>query len=80
MTLADRLRRLSPERLQGMRRQGVDLQALSLTAPMVYWASPGLGLALSQAYNDAASAAHARNPAEFVGLAMVPMQAPELAT
>jgi len=66
-------------RLQGMRRQGVDLQALSLTAPMVYWASAGLGLALSQAYNDAASAAHLRHPDKFCGLAMLPMQAPELA-
>ncbi|MEK6243419.1 MAG: amidohydrolase family protein [Pseudomonadota bacterium] len=66
-------------RLQGMRRQGVDLHALSLTAPMVYWASAGLGLALSQAYNDAASAAHVRHPEQFVGLAMLPMQAPERA-
>jgi len=67
------------KRLQGMRRQGVDLQAVSLTAPMVYWASAGLGLALSQAYNDAASAAHLRHPDKLVGLAMLPMQAPELA-
>lgn len=66
-------------RLAGMRRQGVDVHALSLTAPMVYWASPGLGLALSQAYNDAAAAAHARHPQSFVGLAMLPMQAPERA-
>ena len=66
-------------RLEGMRRQGVDLHALSLTAPMVYWASAGLGLALSQAYNDAASAAHLAHPQQFVGLAMLPMQAPELA-
>jgi aminocarboxymuconate-semialdehyde decarboxylase len=66
-------------RLAGMARQRVDMQALSLTAPMVYWASPGLGLALSQAYNDAASAAHRKHPDRFVGLAMLPMQAPELA-
>ena len=66
-------------RLQGMRRQGVDTHALSLTTPMVYWASTGLGLALSQAYNDAASAAHARHPDKFLGLAMLPMQAPDLA-
>ena len=66
-------------RLQGMRLQGVDVHALSLTAPMVYWASAGLGLALSQAYNDAASAAHLRHPEQFVGLAMLPMQAPQLA-
>ena len=66
-------------RLAGMKRQGVDLHALSLTAPMVYWASAGLGSALSQAYNDAASAAHLRHRDKFVGLAMLPMQAPELA-
>jgi len=66
-------------RLKGMGRQRVDVHALSLTAPMVYWASPGFGLALSQAYNDAASAAHRQHPRRFVGLAMLPMQAPELA-
>ncbi len=66
-------------RIAGMDRQGVDVHALSLTAPMVYWASPAFGLALSQAYNDAAAAAHAKHPGRFVGLAMVPMQAPELA-
>ena len=66
-------------RLEGMARQRVDVHALSLTAPMVYWASPGFGSALSQAYNDAASAAHAKHPDRFVGLAMLPMQAPDLA-
>ncbi len=66
-------------RLEGMKRQRVDMHALSLTAPMVYWASPGLGLALAQAYNDAASAAHAKHPKRFVGLAMLPMQVPEAA-
>ena len=66
-------------RLAAMDRQRVDVHALSLTAPMVYWASPGLGLALAQAYNDAASAAHRKHPDRFVGLAMLPMQAPELA-
>ena len=67
------------KRLEGMKRQRVDVHALSLTTPMVNWASPGLGLALAQAYNDAASAAHAKHPDKFFGLAMVPMQAPELA-
>jgi len=66
-------------RLEGMARQRVDVHALSLTAPMVYWASPGFGHALAQAYNDAASAAHAKHPDRFVGLAMLPMQAPDLA-
>ena len=63
-------------RLQGMRKQRVDMHALSLTTPMVYWASPGLGLALAQAYNDAASAAYRKHPDRFVGLAMLPMQDP----
>ncbi len=66
-------------RLEGMNRQRVDVHALSLTAPMVYWASAGFGLALAQAYNDAAAAAHAKYSQRFVGLAMLPMQAPELA-
>jgi aminocarboxymuconate-semialdehyde decarboxylase len=66
-------------RLAGMDRQGVEVQALSLTTPMVYFASAGFGLALAQAYNDAAAAAHAAHPARFVGLAQLPMQAPEIA-
>src|ERR1700674_4748722 len=49
-------------RLDGMDRQRVNVHALSLTAPMVYWASPGFGLALAQAYNAAAATAHARDP------------------
>ena len=66
-------------RLAGMRRQGVDMQALSLTTPMVYWATPAFGLALAQAYNDAASRACLKHPKQFVGLAQIPMQDPVLA-
>ncbi len=66
-------------RLEGMKRQGVDVHALSLTTPMVYWAAPAFGLALAQVYNDAASAAHKKYPGNFVGLAMAPMQDPALA-
>ena len=66
-------------RLKRMDETGIGLQALSLTTPMVYWASPALGLALSQAFNDAASAAHRKHPQRFVGLAMLPMQDPKLA-
>ena len=67
------------ERVKAMDARGIDLHALSLTTPMVYWASPPLGLALSQAFNDAASAAHRKHPQRLVGLAMLPMQAPDLA-
>jgi aminocarboxymuconate-semialdehyde decarboxylase len=66
-------------RLARMDEIKVQVHALSLTTPMVYWASPGLGLALSQVCNDAAAAAHSKHPERFVGLAMLPMQAPELA-
>ncbi len=67
------------QRIEAMNRVNTDMHALSLTTPMVYWASPGLGEALSQSYNDAASAAHVKYPDRFVGLAMLPMQAPERA-
>jgi aminocarboxymuconate-semialdehyde decarboxylase len=67
------------ERINAMDARGIDVHAISLTTPMVYWASAPLGLALSQAFNDAASAAHRRHPQRLVGLAMVPMQAPDLA-
>jgi len=66
-------------RLARMDEIKVQVHALSLTTPMVYWASPALGLALSQAYNDAAAAAHQKHPRRFVGLAMLPMQDPALA-
>ena len=66
-------------RLSEMDRKSINVHALSLTTPMVYWASPAFGLALSQAFNDAASAAHRKHPARFFGLAMLPMQDPALA-
>ena len=45
-------------RIKAMNRQGVAVQALSLTAPMVYWADGATGARLSAAWNDGASAAH----------------------
>lgn len=66
-------------RLRAMDASGVDIHALSLTSPMVYWAPPAFGLKLSQVYNDSLVKAHQQYAKRFVGLAMVPMQAPELA-
>jgi aminocarboxymuconate-semialdehyde decarboxylase len=60
-------------RVAEMDAQGVDLQALSLTSPMVYWAEPELSLRLARAFNDAASDAHRRYPDRFVGLIALPM-------
>jgi aminocarboxymuconate-semialdehyde decarboxylase len=61
-------------RIKSMNRQGVALQALSLTAPMIYWADGALAARLSAAFNDAASAAHVAHPDRFVGCATLPMQ------
>jgi aminocarboxymuconate-semialdehyde decarboxylase len=66
-------------RLQAMDRQGVDVHALSLTTPMVYFAEPAFGLALAQSYNDACAAAHQQHPKRFYGLAQLPMQDSALA-
>jgi aminocarboxymuconate-semialdehyde decarboxylase len=66
-------------RLKYMDSTGVDVHALSLTSPMVYWAPPAFGLKLAQVYNDGLAAAHLRYPRRFYGLITLPMQAPNLA-
>ncbi len=66
-------------RIQTMDQQGVDVQAMSLTNPMVDWAPPELGLKLAQLFNDSCSMAHSAHPERLLGLATLPMQAPELA-
>ena len=63
-------------RRRSMDRQGVAIQALSLTTPMVYWADGEVGSQLARAFNDAASAAHTAFPDRFVGCATLPMQEP----
>jgi aminocarboxymuconate-semialdehyde decarboxylase len=66
-------------RLKIMDDARVDMHALSLTSPMVYWAPPEFGLKLSQVFNDACATAHQKHPNRFIGMAMLPMQSPELA-
>jgi len=66
-------------RLEVMARERLDIHALSLTTPMVYWAAPDFGLKLAQSFNDACSAACVKHPRRFVGFAVLPMQAPQLA-
>jgi aminocarboxymuconate-semialdehyde decarboxylase len=66
-------------RLQAMDAQGVGVHALSLSQPMVYWAGRELGNTLSVLYNDEAARAHEKAPARLVGLASLPMHAPDLA-
>ncbi|HEY9532511.1 MAG TPA: amidohydrolase family protein [Burkholderiales bacterium] len=66
-------------RLRAMDEQGVAVHALSLTQPMVYWAGRELGNRLSIVYNDEVQKAHEKTPQRFVGLATLPMHAPDLA-
>jgi aminocarboxymuconate-semialdehyde decarboxylase len=66
-------------RIQAMDGQGVAVHVLSLSLPMVYWAERQLSHKLSAVYNDAAAAAHQRHPTRLFNLAMLPMQAPDLA-
>jgi len=66
-------------RLCEMDRQGVHAQALSLSQPMVEWASRTLGERLAATFNEELALAHARAPDRLVGLAALPMHAPDLA-
>ncbi len=63
-------------RLKAMDRAGVQVHALSLTFPMVYWADGELGSHLARVVNDSMSEAHTAYPDRFVGLATLPMQDP----
>lgn len=66
-------------RLRAMNRSGIEVQALSLTAPMVYFAPPVLGRKLAETFNDALAEAHTAFPERFVGCATLPMQDPPAA-
>jgi aminocarboxymuconate-semialdehyde decarboxylase len=67
-------------RLKHMDRTGIDVQAVSST-PMqyYYWAEPELGRQTARLINENIARICADHPDRFVGLATVPLQAPELA-
>jgi aminocarboxymuconate-semialdehyde decarboxylase len=67
------------QRIVDMDQQGVGVQALSLTAPMVYWGDAELDHKLATAWNDAASAAHQAYRTRLVGLLTLPMLYPDRA-
>ncbi len=67
------------QRIADMDAQGVAVQALSLTAPMVYWGDAELDHKLATAWNDAASAAHQAYPKRLVALCTLPMLYPDRA-
>ena len=66
-------------RLQQMDRARVDRQVLSIGPPMVYWAEPPAALRLCRIFNDELAKVVRLHPDRFVGLAVLPLQAPELA-
>jgi aminocarboxymuconate-semialdehyde decarboxylase len=67
------------QRLADMDAQGVAVQALSLTGPMVYWADGEFSHKLATTWNDGAVAAHQAYPDRFVVLATLPMLEPDRA-
>ncbi len=66
-------------RIADMDEQGVGVQAISLTAPMLYWGDAELSTNLAKAWNDAASKAHQAYPNRLVGFLTLPMLYPDRA-
>src|SRR5580700_6266075 len=66
-------------RIADMDQQGVSLQAISLTAPMLYWGDAAFSTKLARAWNDAASAMCQTYPTRLVGLLTLPMLYPDQA-
>jgi len=67
------------QRIADMDRQGIAVQALSLTAPMVYWGDAELDHKLATVWNDAGSAAHQAYPTRLVAFCTLPMLYPDRA-
>jgi len=64
------------ERIADMDASGVDMQALSLSVPMAYWADRAFNAKLATTWNTAASRVHVQHPSRFVVLATLPMLNP----
>jgi predicted TIM-barrel fold metal-dependent hydrolase len=77
--LLERLTDLGDGRLEEMDNAGIDLQALSLTAPGVEQLEPGPAVALARSVNDALAAAVRAHPDRLRGFATVPTPDPEAA-
>lgn len=62
------------KRLKEMAKGQVDMQALSIVQPGIFWAEPELGLNLCQMVNEGISQICKKYPAHFVAIASVPLQ------
>jgi aminocarboxymuconate-semialdehyde decarboxylase len=60
--------------IAAMDNRKVDTNVLSMTNPLVYWAPPDFGLALSVAHNDACVEMHQKYPDRFYGTICLPLQ------
>ena len=68
------------QRLAAMDQQGVDVQVISVNFPTTCsWLEPELGLKAARLTNDTIAEFCATKPDRFVGVGVVPLQAPELA-
>lgn len=63
----------------GMDAAAVDIHAISVPPPMVYWAEPAQGAELCQIANDSLNELANAHPDRILPVASVPLQAPELA-
>jgi aminocarboxymuconate-semialdehyde decarboxylase len=61
------------ERIKDMDASGVDIQAISLSVPMAYWADRPFNAKLARVWNTAASRVYQQHPTRFVVLATLPM-------
>lgn len=67
-------------RLRALDERGVDVQVISINFPNTcFWMEPEHGLTAARMANDAVASFCGYDPARFVGMASVPMQAPDLA-
>lgn len=62
------------ERIKDMNEHGIDMQALSLTAPGVDYLELKVAVRLAKSVNDEFAMIQEKNPERFVGLATVPLQ------